>query len=436
MASEWTTMRVRQIASNTRNALVGGPFGSNLVTRDYVEHGIPVIRGQNMIGRWVSGDFVFVTKEKAESLEANLAHPSDIVFTQRGTLGQVSLIPKNPFEVYLVSQSQMKLTVDREIADPLFFYYQFLSPVQQEHIKQHTIQGGVPHTNLGILRDTTVIVPPINEQHAIAHILGTLDDKIELNRKMNETLEAIARTIFKSWFVDFDPVRAKASGEPPDSICRRLGLTPDLLALFPNRLVDSELSEIPVGWMVSRVGEEFDLTMGQSPPGETYNEISEGIPFYQGRTDFESRYPKRRIYCTAPTRFAKKGDTLISVRAPVGDINMAGEDCAIGRGVAAARHKSGCGSYTYQFMYNLREVFARFEAGGTVFGSINKKDFNGIPCLAPRPDVIGAFSLILKPLDGRIESNILESDTLSQLRDTLLPRLISGKLQIPVEDVA
>src|SRR2546425_5662901 len=204
------------------------------------------IRGQNMGGRWVSGDFVFVTDAKADSLAANIARPQDIVFTQRGTLGQVSLVPAEPFGRYLVSQSQMKLTVNREVADPLFVYYVFSTVEQQDYIRQNAIQTGVPHTNLGILRATPIPLPPLHEQRAIAHILGTLDDKIELNRRMSETLEAMARVLFKSWFVDFDPVRAKAEGRDP-------GLPKPFTDLFPDRFEDSELGEIPVGWRIAPV---------------------------------------------------------------------------------------------------------------------------------------------------------------------------------------
>jgi type I restriction enzyme S subunit len=246
---------------------------------------------------------------------------------------------------------------------------------------------------------------------------------------MSETLEAMARALFKSWFVDFDPVRAKMEGrwQRGQSLP---GLPAHLYDLFPARLVDSELGEIPEGWEVGRVDDEFDLTMGQSPPGDTYNEIGEGMPFYQGRADFGARFPTRRVYCRAPTRLARKNDSLISVRAPVGDINMAGEDCAIGRGVAAARHKSGSRSYTYQFMLGLEEVFARFEAEGTVFGSISKKDFHAIPCLVPPPLVVRAFEALLDPVDSRIEMLARETDTLAALRDALLPKLISGEIRV------
>jgi len=172
---DWQSTTVAEIASSTRNAIVGGPFGSDLVSRDYVDRGVPVIRGQNMGGLWVSGNFVFVSPGKADSLQANLARPGDIVFTQRGTLGQVSLVPDGPYDRYLISQSQMKLTANREVADPRFLYYVFLSSRQQEIIRQNTIQTSLPHINLGILRKIPVQLAPLPEQRAIADELGDVD---------------------------------------------------------------------------------------------------------------------------------------------------------------------------------------------------------------------------------------------------------------------
>lgn len=230
---------------------------------------------------------------------------------------------------------------------------------------------------------------------------------------------------------------------------RDTGLPKEIAELFPDEFVpacrdvsgagrESELGDasaslgtrIPEGWRIGSVDDEFDLTMGQSPPGETYNEIGDGLPFYQGRTDFGVRFPSHRVFCTVLTRFASAGDTLISVRAPVGDINMATERCAIGRGVAAARHKSGSRSYSYQFMQSINTVFARFEAEGTVFGSIGKKDFHAIPCVIPPRDLVFAFERQLSPIDNRIEVNDRESRTLIAMRDTLLPNLISGEVRI------
>lgn len=236
-------------------------------------------------------------------------------------------------------------------------------------------------------------IPPMNEQRAIAHVLGTLDDKIELNRRMNETLEAMARALFKSWLID--PTR---NGLPED-------------------------------WREGVVSEEFYLMMGQSPPGESYNERGVGIAFFQGRADFGFRYPNPRVFCTAPTRFADAGDTLVSVRAPVGDVNMAETKCCVGRGVAAVRHKSLSSSYTYYIMKSLQSVFDNFEAEGTVFGSISKVDFQKLGCVVPPSHVIEAFERFASPIDQLIENNEKESRTLAALRDALLPKLLSGELR-------
>ena len=164
-----TECTVGDVAAPSRNALVGGPFGSDLVSRDYVPSGVPVIRGTNMgHGRWVAGEFAYVTREKADSLASNCARGGDLVFTQRGTLGQVALVPKNGADRYLISQSQMKVTLDPSKADALFLYYVFISPEQQAYIIQNAIATGVPHTNLGILRNTPLTLPPLAAQKAIA----------------------------------------------------------------------------------------------------------------------------------------------------------------------------------------------------------------------------------------------------------------------------
>jgi type I restriction enzyme S subunit len=240
---------------------------------------------------------------------------------------------------------------------------------------------------------------------------------------MNETLEAVARALFKSWFVDFHPVRAKMEG-------RATGLPKEMADRFPDSLEDSQLGPIPKGWWIGTVGEEFTLTMGQSPPGETYNEMGEGMPFFQGRADFGFRYPSRRVFCTAPTRFANPGDTLVSVRAPVGDMNMALEKCCVGRGVAAIRHKSGRRSFTHYAMRSLTDVFHDFEAEGTVFGCINKHDFHRMQFIVPPAQLVLGFEKMVLPADQAIENQIVQSHTLAAIRDALLPKLLSGELRV------
>jgi type I restriction enzyme S subunit len=255
--------------------------------------------------------------------------------------------------------------------------------------------------------------------------VSALDDRITLLRETSATLEAIAQTLFRSWFVDFDPVHAKQEGRTPE------GMDEVAAALFPDSFEESELGQVPKEWSYSTVGQVFILTMGQSPPGGTYNEAGEGFPFYQGRTDFGFRFPTQRIFCTAPTRYAEIGDILVSVRAPVGDVNVALGTCCIGRGVAGVRHPQGYRSFAFYALRGLRARFDVFDSEGTVFGSINKKDFLALPVIAPPARILKLFDDIASPLDQRVIKNEEQIRTLATLRDTLLPGLISGKLRLP-----
>ncbi len=323
-----------------------------------------------------------------------------------------------------ICSTDIWVTRAKEGVDQGFLYYCMASQSFVDFADSGSIGTRMPRTKWDWVSRYKIPLPPLQEQRRIAHILGTLDDKIERNRQMNETLEAIARAIFKSWFVDFDPVKAKADG------CTPLCMDAETAALFSSAFQDSPLGRIPEGWQIITIDEDFNLTMGQSPPGSTYNEDGEGMPFYQGRRDFGFRYPTQRVYCTAPKRFAEKGDTLVSVRAPVGDINMVLEKCSIGRGVAAVRHKTGSRSYTYYTMQFLQNVFSRYEAEGTVFGAINKTDFQTLSYLRPPDEIIEAFERLVFPLDQNIENNENESHTLAQTRDTLLPKLLSGEIRV------
>ncbi len=305
-----------------------------------------------------------------------------------------------------------------------FLYFVLCSREYRNEVIASATGTTVKHTSPSRIGKFRFKLPNPDEQRAISDVLGTLDDKIELLAEINETLESIAQTLFRSWFVDFDPVRAKAEG-------RTLELAEAVADRFPASFANSEIGEIPIGWHLGTVDEDFNLTMGQSPPGETYNESGAGLPFFQGRADFGFRFPRKRVYCTSPTRLAHSGDTLVSVRAPVGDINMAAEQCCVGRGVAAVRHKSGSRSYTYYYMHSLRRVFDRFEAEGTVFGSINKKDFHAIKRVTPPGSLVSLFERMAYPMDERIEVNTGQIETLTALREALLPKLISGEIRIP-----
>lgn len=219
-------------------------------------------------------------------------------------------------------------------------------------------------------------------------------------------------------------VRAKAEGRQPE------GMDAETAALFPDSFEESELGLVPKGLCFSNVEKLFLLTMGQSPPSETYNVQGDGLPFYQGRSDFGFRFPSKRIYCNRPTRFSLEGDILISVRAPVGDINVAMEKCCLGRGVAGILHKENLQSFALYSMQNLKSHFKPYNGEGTVFGAINKNNFQQLPVISPPSFIIQSFNKLVTVLDERIKINEEKILILSTLRDKLLPRLISGQLKI------
>ena len=368
-------------------------------------------------------------KDKIPSRARRKVQPGDIVYStvrpNQRHFGLLKELPKN----FLASTGFAVIRGKDGLARTDFIYW-FLA---QDHIVEHlhTIAeqsvSAYPSIRPGDIEQLKLRLPPLPEQRRIAHILGTLDDKIALNRRMNETLEEMARALFKAWFVDFEPVHAKMKGRwrRGESLP---GMPAELYDLFPDRLVDSELGAVPEGWAVGTVGECFNLTMGQSPPGSTYNEEGDGMSFFQGSADFDFRYPTNRRYCTAPARIAEPDDTLVSVRAPVGTINMAWEKCCIGRGLAALRHKSGCRSFTYYAVNALQREIQQYEHTGTVFGAINKRQFETLPTLEPPTVMVDAFGTFALNWDERIRLNTAENRTLAAMRDTLLPKLISGAL--------
>ena len=344
----------------------------------------------------------------------------DIVIARTGASTGASAYVKSPpsavFASYLV-----RLKVKPEF-DARYVSYFLKSPMFLEYIRGVLgDKSAQPNASASTMTAAPLSAPRDKVvQRAIAHILGTLDDKIELNRRMNETLEAMARALFKDWFVDFGPVHATPKG-------RASYLAPEIWDLFPSAL-DSE--ELPTGWRMATIGDAFHLTMGQSPPGSTYNDSGEGLPFFQGRADFGFRYPKTRKYCSAPTRVAERGDTLVSVRAPVGDINMAWEKCCVGRGVAALRHRIGSRSFTYYALQAIQQKLKHYEHTGTVFGAINKRQFEPLGVVEPTPEIISLFEKVVDPLDERIRKNVSESRTLAHIRDMLLSKLISGEFRL------
>lgn len=355
--------------------------------------------------------------ERFTEFPVKVAMKDDILISVRAPVGQVNLAPQDVAIGRGVMSVRPKQDSDR------FFIFYLLKWLERRWDSLGST--GSVFENLSVSALSAVEIPKVEHREEIGRALFQLDCKIQENALISGTLEQIAQTIFKSWFIDFDPVRANMIGEKP------VGLDVATAAFFPDSMEDSEIGQIPTGWSVQDFGEVNHLLMGQSPPGDTYNSEGEGAPFYQGRTDFGIRFPKKRVFCTAGTRFAKAGEVLISVRAPVGDLNQAIEDCVIGRGVASAMHKSGSQVYSYALLCSLKSRLVYYNGEGTVFGAINRSDFHSLKIVEPPRHVVDLFETVAGPLNDEIRNLFNQTESLIELRDSLLPRLISGELQIP-----
>jgi type I restriction enzyme S subunit len=428
MASEWRELTIGDLCDAGIAIVQTGPFGSQLHANEYLPQGVPVVPTEAIRNRQIDWSVLpRISKEKAQTLSRHLLQVGDILFARRGiqATGHIGYV-RQAEQRMLCGTGAILLRVKKPCElDSEFLSHVLADPRSIEWFKFHAVGATMPNLNDGIIRSFRLTLPRIEEQRRIAVVLSALDDRIEQGRGVCETLEAIARAIFKSWFVDFDPVRAKAEGREPD------GMDADTVALFPSEFVESSLGSLPISYFISDLQSECAISMGQSPPGSTYNECVEGLPFFQGRADFKTMFPKRRIYCSEPSRFASAGDVLLSVRAPVGDINIALDDCAIGRGVASIRHKSGSTAYSWCLLKSLKASFDSFDTEGTVFGAINGKDLKALKTVVPPAAIVESFASLFDPVFSKLKLNELEARTLADLRDTLLPRLISGKLRVP-----
>ena len=332
------------------------------------------------------------TEKKNAKVEVN-----DLLFARQSLIvegaGKCSIVMETD-ELTVFESHIIRVRLNQELAYPPFFYYYFKnknSPIRA--IIQHCVQAGIKASDLA---EITVKLPPLPTQQKIAAILSSLDDKIELNNKINTNLEQQAQALFKNWFVDFEPF----GGKMPDE------------------------------WKVGKLSEIAEITMGQSPDGKSYNEDGIGTVFYQGRAEFGTRFPTRRLFTTEPKRIAKKFDTLMSVRAPVGDTNIANEDCCIGRGLAAIHSKDRHQSFVHYTVVFLRPQLDVFNGEGTVFGCINRDALNNMKVIIPTKNDLDKFEQIVSKLDTEIFNRSEENHNLSNLRDTLLPKLMNGEIEV------
>lgn len=299
---------------------------------------------------------------------------------------------------------------------PSFIYYALLRDDFFIHSMKGSTGTKMPRGNKDHLLE--FLIPDFDSAHQekISKALSLLDAKIILNNKINSELEAMAKLIYDYWFVQFD--FPDENGKPYKSTGGKMVYNEDLKR------------EIPEGWEVTHLSKIAKITMGQSPNGSSYNIDKEGAVFFQGCTDFGNRFPEVRIYTTEPSRFAKSGDILMSVRAPVGTLNIADVDCCIGRGLAALNSKDGAFFFLLNVMTNFKKIFDRRSAGGTTFGAITKSDLHSLEVVRPHSDILKLFVKVTSDFQNLMQTNHRQNLELTELRDWLLPMLMNGQVTV------
>ena len=402
-----------------------GPFGSQLHASDYRPVGVPSIMPQNLgENRVVADGIARIGEHDARRLRRYLVRTGDIVYSRRGDVERRALIGLRE-DGWLCGTGCLRVRLGENGADPRYASYYLGHPAVREWIVRHAHGATMPNLNTAILSACPFVAPPIPEQRAIAHILGTLDDKIDRNRRMNATLEAMARALFRSWFVDFDPVRAKMEG-------RDTGLPRDIADLFPGGFIDSATGDIPIGWTVATLGDiALSPRMGVDPAGVDDDTPYIGLEHMPRRSVALINMGRAQNVASQKAAF-ERGDTLFGKLRPyfhkVGIAPVNGI-CSTDIVVLKARMPRwsafvlACVSSS-EFVDHASRTSTGTKMPRTSWHTMGRYEL----CL-PTDAVATVFQNVVSPMLERIVANVNESRTLAVLRDALLPKLVSGEMR-------
>ena len=371
-----------------------------------------------------------ITKEKAKSFMVASAKQTEIdkcsigkgmvAITKdsetRDDIGVATYIADD-FEDVLLGYHCALITPNPAVVDGKYLNAFMHTRYIQKYFENNASGSGQRYTlSNDTISNIPVLLPSIEEQHIIGKLLADLDRKIELNKQINDNLGAMAKQLYDYWFVQFD--FPNEEGKPYKSSGGAMVWNEKLKRKIPQEWSNGILSDVA------------NITMGQSPDGSSYNEDGEGIIFYQGSTDFGLRFPDIRQYTTSPSRYANKGDILMSVRAPVGALNIANNDCCIGRGLSALSSKIGSMTHLYYLMNDFRLKFEGMNSAGTTFGSITKNELFSLPVIIPTKSVISEFEQVCEPIFYKQMIIGEEINALTKQRDELLPLLMNGQASV------
>jgi type I restriction enzyme S subunit len=394
------------------NVTTGYPFKGDL----YSDEGIRVVRGENITIGSLRWDSTKCWNSRFEQTKKYSLKEDDVVIGMDGSRVGKNRAQVKERDLPLLLAQRVACVRSTELSDQNYLYYLIRSEKFEQYVNKIQTGSSIPHISLRQIEEFPVAFPPLSTQQKIASVLSSLDSKIELNNRINAELEAMAKTLYDYWFVQFD--FPDKNGKPYKTSGGKMVWNEEL-----NR-------EIPEGWDSGELKDIANITMGQSPPGESYNQEGNGMIFYQGCTDFGNRFPTVRKFTTEPTRFAKVGDILLSVRAPVGTLNIAKEDCCIGRGLASLNSKDNCIGYLFGVMVNLKQIFDRRNVNGTTFGSITKDDLFSLKVVIPTINILEKYHIVINSSFEKQNQLELENIKLTELRDWLLPMLMNGQVKV------
>ena len=431
MSSEWHSMRLGDCCEKIGSGAT--PKGGKDA---YLDSGpVRLIRSQNIYNEGFSpSGLAFINDDQAKKLDSASVLPGDVLLNITGDSvarvcqASVAYLPAR------VNQHVAIIRPNQKIYDAKYLRYFLASPAQQQLMLGLAAAGATRNAlTKGMIEAFQVPCPPLEVQLGIADVLGALDDRITLLRETNATLEAIAQALFKSWFVDFDPVRAKMEGRAPE------GMDEATAALFPDALEETELGPVPRGWLQQTFRETIQIIGGGTPKTSNPDFWGGDIPWFSvvdapGSSDVFVIDTEKHITEAglqgSSTKLLPVGTTIISARGTVGKLALTGRVMAMNQSCYGLRGKAGDIYFTYFSATRLVQQLKQ-RAHGSVFDTITQDTFAGVHLAYPSPAVIAAFDATVEPLMARIRENLFEAQTLATLRDTLLPRLISGQLRVP-----
>jgi len=393
MPNNWKTYKLEDISTKLGDGLHGTP--KYKADGEYY-----FINGSNLL----NGEIIFkestkkVDQAQFDKYKKELTERT-ILVSINGTIGNIAFYNG---EKVVLGKSACYFNIIADV-DKFFIKHLLSSYLFQDYINTNYTGSVIKNVSLKTMREFRISLPPLPEQRAIASILSTIDDQIENNLAMNKTLEEMAMALYKHWFVDFGPFQE-------------------------GNFVESELGEIPEGWEVKSLKDFAVVTMGQSPKSEFYNDEKKGLPFHQGVKDYSERFPTDITYSTEGKRYAIENDIIFSVRAPVGRINVAKNKIILGRGVAGISNKENFSFLLYmlKYMFHKEDIIG----SGTVYNSVNRKELENLKFVIPDDETLNKFRGKVSQLDEKYLNNYKENQTLIELRDALLPKLVSGEVRV------